>query len=172
MAQDTDPAPVVPPVDPPASAGLPISLSYVFTAKLLVQRPLSVGQTSYGDRKIINIIGGSFAGPDIRGEVLSGGANYQISTPDGTAMLEARFTCQTDDGVLIYVSDLGIRTGPPEVLARLAKGEVVDAAEYYFRTTPRFEVSSEKYRWLSHSMFVSTAKRELTGVTLDVYKIA
>ena len=34
-----------------------------------------------------------------------------------------------------------MRHGPPEVLARLAKGEDVDPSLYYFRTVMRFETA-------------------------------
>ena len=32
---------------------------------------------------------------------------------------------------------------------RLYRGEVVDSSAYYFRTTPYFETSSEKYDWMN-----------------------
>jgi hypothetical protein len=39
----------------------------------------------------------------------------------------------------------GLRHGPKEVMDRLYRGEIVDPQDYYFRTTPCFETSSEKY---------------------------
>jgi Protein of unknown function (DUF3237) len=32
---------------------------------------------------------------------------------------------------------------------RLYQGEIVDPGAYYFRTTPYFETSSEKYSWMN-----------------------
>ena len=58
-----------------------------------------------------------------------------------------RVTLETDDGELIYMTYRGLRHGPPEVMARLAKGESVDPASYYFRTTPVFETASKKYSY-------------------------
>ena len=69
---------------------------------------------------------------------MPGGADWQILRPDGAADLEARYTIQTDDGALIYVVSRGVRHGPPEVLARLNRGERVDPALYYFRTAANF----------------------------------
>ena len=71
----------------------------------------------------------------MRGEIIPGGADWQIIAADGTAILEARYTLRTDDGALIYVRNTGFRHGPPEVLAAIARGEQVDPAKYYFRAT-------------------------------------
>jgi len=38
----------------------------------------------------------------------------------------------------IHMTSFGLRHGPPEVMAALARGEIVDPSTYYFRTTPRF----------------------------------
>ena len=32
----------------------------------------------------------------------------------------------------------GLRHGPPEVMARLARGEAIPASDYFFRTLVRF----------------------------------
>ena len=104
-----------------------------------VDPPLLVGQTPLGERRIINITGGHFTGEKLRGVVLPGGADWQLVRPDGAALLEAKYTLRTDDGALIYVTNRGIRHGPPEVLARIAQGELVDPARYYFRAAPSFE---------------------------------
>jgi hypothetical protein len=39
--------------------------------------PIVVGETSHGTRRIINIMGGRVTGPAIKGEILSGGADWQ-----------------------------------------------------------------------------------------------
>ena len=44
---------------------------------------------------------------------------------------------ETDDGATIYVENRGIRFGPVELLQKLKRGEPVDPALIYFRTTPR-----------------------------------
>lgn len=157
----TDPAAVVPP-----------SLEHVFTVHVDLAAPLVVGRTPAGERRIINIVGGRVAGPRLGGVVLPGGADWQIVHADGTAALEARYTLRTDDGALVYVRNTGIRRGPAAVLARLAAGEPVDPASYYFRTAPRFETGSERHAWLTESLFVATARREPARVLLDVFRVA
>jgi uncharacterized protein DUF3237 len=38
-----------------------------------------------------------------------------------------------------------IRHGPPDIIARLEKGDVVDPATYYLRVAPTFETAAAKY---------------------------
>ncbi|MFZ9298648.1 MAG: DUF3237 domain-containing protein [Hylemonella sp.] len=133
--------------------------------------PQLLGKTPWGERRIINITGGSFQGDKLAGTVLRGGADWQLVRPDGAASLEARYTLQTDDGALIYVTNRGIRHGPPEVLARIAQGELVDPALYYFRATPSFETGDARYFWLNNLVLVCSGVRTKEAVILDFYTV-
>ncbi|MBP6828874.1 MAG: DUF3237 domain-containing protein, partial [Saprospiraceae bacterium] len=82
-----------------------------------------------------------------------------------------RYTLKTDDGVLIYIQNKGIRHAKPSVLARMAKGEKVDPSEYYMRTSAIFEVAGEKYAWLSKSVIIATGARMPGHVLLRFYKV-
>ena len=53
----------------------------------------------------------------------------------------------------------GMRHGPPEVMARLAQGEIVDPSEYYFRVAPMFETGAERYAWLNNILAVGVGER-------------
>jgi hypothetical protein len=44
------------------------------------------------------------------------------------------------------MTSFGLRHGPPEVIAAIARGESVDPSTYYFRTTPRFEAGTRNTR--------------------------
>ena len=90
------------------------------TSRVEVETPLELGKSPYGERRIINIKGGAFSGPRLSGRVLPGGADWQIIRYDGITEVEARYTLETEDGALIYVSNWGLRHGPKEVMARLA----------------------------------------------------
>ena len=121
------------------------TLEFIFEAKVTLDPPQDLGVTTYGKRRIIPITGGTFEGTDMKGTILPGGADWQTVRADGSADLEARYTLKTDDGVLMYIQNKGIRHAKPEVLARLAKGEKVDPREYYMRTAATFEVADGKY---------------------------
>lgn len=143
----------------------------IFTIHAELAAIMNLGRTPYGERRIIDIVGGSVRGPKLNGRILPGGADWQIVRADGGAALEARYTVRTDDGALIYVRNVGVRGGPPEILARLGRGEPVDPAAYYFRTTPRFETGAPAYGWLNDLIAVGSAVRRPEVVILDFYAV-
>jgi uncharacterized protein DUF3237 len=146
-------------------------LERLFNAVVEIDAPISVGTTPLGERRIIPITGGHFEGERLSGEVLPGGADWQLVRADGSALLEARYTLRTRDGALVYVCNRGVRSGSPEVLARLRAGEPVDPASYYFRTTPTFEAGAPRYAWLNDLVAVCSAARAPHAVILDFFAV-
>jgi hypothetical protein len=124
-----------------------------------------------GNRRIVPILGGTFEGPEIRGLVLPGGADWQLVRADGVVELEARYTLETGRGQLIYVRNRGIRHAPPEIMEQLRKGAAVDPARVYCRTTPVFETAAPDLQWLTRSIFVGSADRYPSEVVLRFWRI-
>lgn len=155
-------------LEPPVAA---LPQDFLYRSVVTLAPVQTIGPVPDGERRIIPITGGRFEGPRLRGEVLPGGADWQVVRHDGSAHLDARYTLRTDDGALIYVHNVGIRHGPPDVLARLAQGEAVDPRLYYFRTVPRFECGDRRYVWLNHLIAVATAVRRPDSVVIDAYAI-
>ncbi|MEY2940556.1 MAG: hypothetical protein RJA67_241 [Bacteroidota bacterium] len=147
------------------------ALDFFCELKVKLDPALIVGETPHGTRRIIPIIGGKVEGPKIKGEILNGGADWQILRADGVTELEAHYQFRTDDGTLIYVKNTGIRAATPEIAARLAKGEKVDANEYYFRAMPKFDAPKGKYDWVNNSLFVCTGERLPDYVLIRVWKV-
>src|SRR5437899_3308726 len=108
----------------------------LMTVQVEVGPPERVGSVPHGTRAIAAITGGHFEGPKLHGKVLPGGADWTLLRSDGVLELDLRITLQTHDDALIYLASFGMRHGPPEVIAALGRGETVDPARYYFRTTP------------------------------------
>jgi len=149
----------------------PPRLEHAFHARIAVAAPRSLGRVAGGERRIVDITGGEVSGPRLTGRILPGGADWQIVRDDGTAVLEARYTIEAADGALVYVRNYGYRHGPREVLARIAQGEVVDPALYYFRTTPAFETAAPQYDWLNRTVAVCSAMRTADRVIIDFYAV-
>ncbi len=131
---------------------------------------LQFGTTPIGERRVINILGGTVSGK-LTGKILPGGADWQFIRGDGAAHVEARYTIQSDTGALILVSSEGVRHGPPEVLARLLTGEIVDPSLYYFRTAMRFETGDKDLGWLNRIIAIAHGARQKNAVKLDVYEV-
>ena len=64
-----------------------------------------------------------------------------------------------------------MRHGPPEVLARLVRGEAVDPASYFFRTFMRFETGAPELAFLNSTMALATAARQARRVDLRCYRV-
>ena len=146
-------------------------LEPVFRLSVEVAKPLEVGDIGWGERRVIDITGGTVSGPAGKGRILPGGADYQIIRPGGLTELRAHYTIELDNGVLVYIENLGIRFGAPDALARIRRGEPVDPSEIYFRCTPRFETGSKDHAWLMTHIFLGVGERRPTEVQIDVFKV-
>ncbi len=148
-----------------------LKLDFVLEARVTVATPIELGPTPYGQRRVIHITGGTFEGPRLRGTIVPGGADWQVIRPDGVTELTALYELKTDDGTLIHVTNRGLRHGPEEVMQRLARGETVDPAAYYFRTVPVFEAPNGAYGWLNRGIFVATGARRPAEVEVRVFQV-
>lgn len=145
---------------------------FAFEARVAVSSPQVVGPSSHGLRRIVPITGGTFAGPRIEGTVVPGGADWQFVRPDGVLAIEAKYTLRAKDGALIMVTNRGMRHGPPDIIAKLARGEPVDAQAYYFRTTAEFEAPLEsEHAWLNRAIFVGVAERKADAAIVRFYEL-
>jgi hypothetical protein len=143
----------------------------IFTIRAELEAIMNLGRTPYGERRVIGITGGTVSGTKLNGKVLPGGSDWQIIRADGAADIQARYTLESDSGGRILVYSAGLRHGPPEVMERLAKGEDVDPALYYFRTVMRFETADPAASWLNRIVALATGAREARAVRLDVYEV-
>jgi hypothetical protein len=131
-----------------------------------------IGTLKSGRRRVVPIVGGRVEGTELEGEVLAGGADWQIVAPDGSATIEARYTLRTSDGALILVHSRGMRNGPAATLARLAAGEAVDPREYYFRTVVTLETDAPAHAWVNDRLFIAVAAREPDAVLIDLHEVS
>ena len=143
----------------------------LMTVTIAAAPPQKLGTVPHGTRVIAPITGGTFEGPRLRGKVLPGGGDWTLLRSDGVLELDLRITLETDDGALIYMTSFGLRHGPPEVLAALARGESVDPSKYYFRTAIRFETSAPQYAFLNRLIAVSSGDRRASGPIYTIEEI-
>jgi hypothetical protein len=112
-----------------------------------------MNQGRAGFRRIIPIVGGTAAGPMIKGKILNVGADWQTQFASGLTELDTRYAIETDDGAIIEIKNYGYRHGPAEVLDALVRGEEVPPDAYYMRTHARLESGDERYAWVNHTLF-------------------
>jgi Protein of unknown function (DUF3237) len=147
-----------------------LQFEFLFTLGADVGELISLGPCPLGERRVVYITSGSFEGPQLRGELI-GGADWQILRSDGALELDARYAIKEARGAVVQVLSQGYRHGPPEVMARLARGEDVDPASYFFRTTMRFETGAGELAWLNKTIAVTTAERKARRVEVQAYRL-
>lgn len=144
----------------------------LFEIRLQVPSIVDMGATPLGRRRIASVTGGEFHGERLRGSVVGAPAgDWLLQRSDGVTVLDVRLLLRTDDGEHIYMSYRGLRHGPADVMARLAAGESVDPASYYFRIAPVFETAAKKYEWLNKVVAIGTGRREATGPIYAVEEV-
>jgi hypothetical protein len=135
-----------------------------------VAPPIEVGRLTSGLRRVVPITGGTVSGL-FTGRVLPGGADIQLIRTDTETEVEARYLLESDDGELVTVHNIGLRTGSAEDIARLRRDEPVDPARIYFRATPWFETAAPRLARLTTHVFVGTGTRQPRSVTFDVFEV-
>jgi hypothetical protein len=143
----------------------------LFTMRLDVRGPLIVGATPGAYRRVGVVTGGSFEGARLSGEVLDGGSDWQTVRRDGATTLDVRLVLKTRDDALICMTYRGVRHGPPDVVAGIEKGEVVDPTSYYFRINPLFETATAEYDWINRVVAVGIGHRRADGPIYSIFEV-
>lgn len=142
-----------------------LSLEHVFTITVSIAAPREIGPTPAGYRRVIGITGGTVAGPALNGQVLPGGADWNLIRPDGSVHVWARYELLTDGGDLVAVSNEGLGPGRE----RDASGE---PAPWSCPTRPSFETAAPALAWLNTASFVGELSTAGPGkVTIAVHRV-
>lgn len=133
---------------------------------------VSLGAAPAGERRYVPLGSGTARGPELNGELVAGGVDWQLARADGVLEIAAHYVIRTEDGALVEVRSDGLRHGPAEVMQRLARGEAVPREAYFFRTLMRFTTGAPSWAHLNKVMAVAVGQREARAVLLDVYRLA
>ena len=165
---------------PTVSAALLMpKLEPIMQLTVQVARPIEAGQITHalgtGKRRIIPIIGGrvqgAARGQSMEGEVLAGGADFQLVTSSTAAQLDARYVIRLNDGSHIHITNSAVRTGSEADIAALVRGDSVPPERIYFRCAPRFEVERADLAWMTQTLFIGTGARFPDRVEMVFYEV-
>ena len=148
-----------------------LSAQPIFTIEADLDGIMNLGPVPLGERRIIGIRGGTVRGPKFNGRVLPGGADWQIIRADGAADIQARYTIESETGGRVLVDSVGLRHGPPDVIAKLARGEAVAPGLYYFRPAMRFETGDKALDWMNRIIAIAYGARLAQAVKLDIFEV-
>ena len=140
-------------------------LEFALQLKVTLGQAFGINNTQHGRRTVIPITGGTFEGPQLKGTIINGGADYQLANADGRTELEAIYCIKTDDDIYIHVRNRGIICNSKD-----ADGK----PSFYFRAAPQFEAPADsKYGWLNNSLFVCAPefRQDFQGIVLNVWRV-
>jgi hypothetical protein len=130
----------------------------LYKIDLSLEKGIELGKTPVGTRVIYSIKGGTFEGPKLKGKVKPIGGDWVLRLDSLTTKLDVRLLLETDDGQLISSTYTGF-------VHKNTDGTT------YWRITPVFETSSNKYAWLNYLIAVGVGKFREGGVSYEVYAI-
>ena len=141
-------------------------LEFVMQLRVTLGETYTVGETPHGKRIVIPITGGTFEGPQLKGTILNGGADYQIASADGSRTeLEAIYSIRTDDGIYIHVRNRGLIVNGQDEQGR---------PSFYFKAAPQFETPADsRYAWLNNALYVCQPdwSQGFKGIVLNVWRV-
>lgn len=140
-------------------------LEFAMQLRVTLGEAYAIDHTQHGKRTVIPITGGTFEGPELKGTIVNGGADYQLNGANGRTELEAIYCIKTDDGIYIHVRNRGI----------IVDGKDADGRPvFYFKAAPQFEAPADsRYGWLNNALFVCEPawSKEFPGIILNVWHI-
>ncbi|MBT2368936.1 DUF3237 domain-containing protein [Streptomyces sp. ISL-10] len=158
--------------DPRVKAIAEIRTEHLFDIVVDLNPRLDTGAGPIGRRVLFGAAGGSFDGPRLRGEVLTGGGDWALFRSDGVMTLDVRLILRTHDDHLVHMTYGGRWVTPAELRTAMADPATrhrVDPARYYFRTNPLFETGAQPYAWLNDIVCVGSGYLVEGGIA---YKVA
>ena len=139
---------------PPPKAG-----TLAFSVALTVSATHDLGNTQFGHRRQLDVSGGSITGDKLKGTVLTGGLDYELTLSTGAMELEEVLIWKTSDNVTIFTRICGVAAAGDSVV----------------RIVPDIEApTSGSYAWLNTTKLVGTRVVDAAGgkITLDVYDVS
>lgn len=151
-----------------------IKTSHLFDIVVDLQPRQNIGEGPFGRRILFGAAGGTFEGPELRGEVVPGGGDWALFRADGAMILDVRLTLRTHDDALVHMTYGGRWITPHELKADMSdpvRKYQVDPSRYYFRTNPLFETGAPQYAWLNDIVCVGSGYLIDGGVAYKIAKV-
>lgn len=148
-----------------------MKLEPLMTYYATLTHALPVGPSMYGNRLIVEVDGGEFQGPRLKGVIRKAGCADWLTMTEDFGHLDVRATLETHDGAYIYVEYIGKLELTPKVQAALAGNGSTEYGESYFVTAPRMQTGDPRYRWVNNMICVAQGKISAGRVDYQVFQV-
>lgn len=133
---------------------------FIYEAVAEIGPTIPLGVSPLGERRIVDILGGRFAGPGLSGKVRGGGADRQLLRADGMLELDALYEMETDDGAILTVNNRVLIDTRAQHATRFSKIAI--------------QAPEGPYAWLNRLTIVGTLtslKPEREAVLIRAFKL-
>lgn len=150
------------------------NFEFAFTISLELTGLRYISPSASGYRRAaVYAASGTVNGPLLKGRILPmSGGDFPIVRADEVIDFDARYLIETDDNAIIYMQNSGYRWARNRDAAqRLSDNLPTDPADYYMRTTPKFDAPAGPHDWLGKHVFVGIAEKVPGGNRIHYYVI-
>lgn len=134
-----------------------IAVEHLLTFTATTARPLMVAGAPHGTRGILEVTGGSFEGPRLRGTIARPGGDWFTVRSNGVLKLDVRLVLVTDDGANILLTYSGLAVPGDGGMA--------------ITIAPLLEAPEGPYAWLNDIQCIGFGQLVEGGVTYEVYQV-
>ena len=148
----------------PVSPAAPV-LVWMTRLEVRVGPIVSLGEAArHGERRYVPILGGTAAGPELNGEIVEGGVDWQVLRADSVLDIAAHYALRLADGALVEVQSDGVRY--------TQAGAAGAPDNVYFRTAVRLTTGHPQWLHLNKLVALSSGERLADRVLLNVWRLA
>ena len=134
----------------------PPTIEFAFEERVTIDPAVTLGETAFGHRQYIAITGGTVTGPKLKGKVLPGGHDFQLTySASDCTQLSADYFLKADDGTVIHVFNEGL--------------VCPNAPRAIFR--PKLEAPQGAHGWMTQATFVATLELDGTPPKVEAVRI-
>ena len=148
-----------------------MKLEHLFSYHAVLRESLDVGAGPYGHRVIVEVDGGSFEGPRLRGTLRKPACADWLTMCEDYGHLDVRATLETHDQAYIYVEYIGHIELTEGVKAALGGSGQTEFEDQYFYTSPRMQTGDARYRWVNNLVCIGRGRLRPGRVEYEVYAV-
>jgi hypothetical protein len=146
----------------------------VMTYRLQVRGPLESRDGSPPSTRRIywEMTKATLEGPQIRATSPMSGIDWFSPSEDGFGRPHVRMPFLTDDGALILLEYRGIAQASEAFVRAVERDTATDWGDQYLRMALTFDTTSERYQWLTQSLFIARGRlRGAKDLEYQVFRI-
>ena len=152
-------------------------LDFAYEARVKLGELKMMGRYAGGhERGALQLLGGVFEGPGLRGTILPSSKDWPIYFGNGVRSTDVNYVFVTDDGAHLFVTVSGFRYDPPKMSGNALAAEQVQPAPNLLRVFVQIQApEGSRYEWLNYNLFVGVAGQSVPGpdrtAVLRVYRV-